>query len=70
MKKPTVNSKVRTPLGEGVVQGKFDTATMADAYLVRLPINDQTRSMLQQSNCMTPGAIFSGLWVFPESDLA
>lgn len=63
------NTKVITPLGEGIVQGRFEVKAGADAVtgvLVRLPINDETRRHLKRSNCMTPRAAVSGLWVFQE----
>ena len=37
--------------------------------LVRLPINEVTRVVMAQSNCLTPRAKISGLWVFGEGEL-
>lgn len=71
----TTNTKIKTPLGEGIVQGAFtvkaaDGENVVQGALVRLPINDATRPYLTRSNCLTPHALQSGLWVFRESDLA
>jgi hypothetical protein len=69
------NSTVTTPIGKGVVQGHFevqakrDGVVVAQGVLVRMPINDQTRVHLNQSNCLTPRAKASGLWVFAENTL-
>lgn len=67
------NTKVVTPLGSGVVQGPYTVRdgageTVVRAVLVRLPVNDMTRPALNRSNCVTPNANESGLWVFAESD--
>jgi hypothetical protein len=67
------NSRVRTPLGVGIVQGAFTVTAGNDAVvgvLVRLPINETTRPCLSQSNCMTPRAEISGLWVFEAKELS
>lgn len=71
----TTNSKVRTPIGVGIVQGAssaLDDHSLRSArmMLVRLPINDETSQHRQDSNCVTPRATQSGLWVFEESELA
>jgi len=70
----TVNQKVRTPIGEGVIQGFFavldgNNEKAAVGVAVRLPVNDLTRAELHKENCLTPMAVFSGVWVFPEKDL-
>lgn len=68
------NQKVNTPIGEGTAQGSFHI-TDANGHLivagvgVRLPVNDVTRKQLNKSNCVTPRANVSGLWVFSESEL-
>jgi len=69
------NVKVKTPIGEGMTQGRFtvrdgQSEAVVTGVLVRLPINDVTRSELNKSNCVTPSAEHSGLWVFSESELA
>ena len=69
------NSTVMTPLGKGVVQGHFevqakrDGVMVAHGIMVRLPINEVTRGEMKKSNCLTPRATASGLWVFEESQL-
>ena len=68
------NRKVKTPLGDGVVQGRFairdgNGGSVENAILVRLPINEVTRETLHRSNCITPNAEASGLWVFAESEI-
>lgn len=71
----TINQKVSTPLGEGVVRGQFrviDPQTgslISKAFTVEIPVNDVTRPHLNQSNCMTSHATQSGVWVFQESEL-
>jgi hypothetical protein len=59
------NQHVKTPLGEGVVQGRF----CDEFLLVRLPVNEATRSQLSQSFCITPHALRSALFYFKESEL-
>lgn len=68
------NLKVSTPLGSGIVQGPYAVRDgngdlIGKALLVRLPINDMTRPELNRSNCVTPMAKTSGLWVFAESEV-
>lgn len=68
-----VNMPVSTPLGDGVLQGRFEVrdgsgSSVSDAMMVRLPINNATRRQLHASNCLTPRAEGSGLWVFSASD--
>ncbi len=70
----TTNAKVSTPLGVGVAQGPFavvdgDGNLAAAGVLVRLPVNDVTVKALKESNCMTPRAQVSGLWVFRLSEI-
>lgn len=70
----TLNQKVTTPLGVGMVQGRFAIVDgheqpVTNAVLVRLPINDVTRGEMGKSNCLTPRAVSSGLWVFSSGDL-
>lgn len=72
----TTNSTVKTPLGEGIAQAPAFSIRdghdndVATAVLVRLPINDATRPHLNKSNCLTPHATLSGLWVFQVKELA
>lgn len=70
----TTNMKIKTPLGEGTMQAPFAVKdaqgeNVVRGALVRLPINDVTRPHLNKSNCLTPHAQISGLWVFQESEL-
>lgn len=70
--KPT-NSKVRTPLGEGVVQGGWavrQTEEIVRAVLVRIPLTDEIRKRLNDSNCMTPHATATALFVFRASEVS
>lgn len=60
-----INQLVNTPIGVGRCQGSFD-----ERVLVRLPVNDKTRDHLKQSNCLTPRAKQSGLWVFAKAELS
>lgn len=67
------NAKVSTPLGEGISQGPYvirdsQGDVVSQAVLVRLPVNDQTRSHLNESNCLTPRANRSALFIFPISE--
>ena len=67
------NQKVRTPLGEGIAQGLFavtsEAGFVASGVIVRLPVDEVTRRELRKSNCITPRAQVSGLWVFDVKDL-
>jgi hypothetical protein len=67
------NQKVTTPIGEGISQGAFairdaNGELITHGTLVRMPVNDQTRVHLTQSNCLTPRAQRSALFVFPMSE--
>jgi hypothetical protein len=66
----TTNVTVLTPLGSGVVQGRFErqgeTGT-AVRLLVRLPVNDVTRPRLRES--LTPRASKSALFIFEKGEL-
>lgn len=69
-----MNAKVNTPLGKGIEQGRFvildgHSELAAVGVLVRLPINDLTRPQMNKSNCITPHARSSGLWVFQGSQV-
>lgn len=69
----TTNQKVKTPFGDGVVQGFFAVHSRDEQVVtgvaVRLPVNDLTRPELNKSNCLTPLAVFSGVWVFKQEQL-
>jgi len=70
----TTNTRVSTPYGVGYVHAPFAVQndkgeTVVRGVLVRLPIDDTTRKHLNRSNCVTPRATLSGLWVFQESEL-
>lgn len=69
-----INQKVKTPLGVGLFQAPFavvdDTGqTVVIGALVKLPVNDETGKALRKSNCLTPHAKISGLWVFQEGEI-
>ena len=64
------NTKVKTPLGVGISQGHFSNLEEINTVLVRLPINETTKPELIKSNCMTPRAVGSGLWIFSENEVA
>jgi hypothetical protein len=64
-----INQKVKTPLGDGIDQGRFAVLdglqnVVAVQKLVRLVINDETVKHLKDANCLTPHATQSGLWTF------
>jgi hypothetical protein len=68
------NQEVTTPLGKGMVLAPFAVQlesgeTVTVGILVKLPVNEVTTKALKQSNCLTPKAKVSGLWVFPEGEL-
>ena len=71
------NNKVKTPIGDGVCQGGF-SASAGDGnsqldekrVLVRIDLTEENRHLLGRSNCMTPHARESALFVFVESELA
>lgn len=72
----TTNTEVETPIGKGVAQAPAFAVRDAEGndvtvgVLVRLPINDTTRPYLNKSNCLTPHARLSGLWVFQTKELS
>ena len=68
------NMQIETPLGPGVIDGRFmvldgEGRLVTTGISVRLPVNEITKPHLHKSNCMTPAAVLSGVWVFPEKDL-
>jgi hypothetical protein len=69
------NQPVVTPIGTGIFQGVFGAiqrgGTEADetVALVRLKVDSETSPHLRDSNCLTPLASQSGLWIFRESEL-
>ena len=64
------NQTAQTPIGPGVVQSAVIIVPgQPRKYLVRLPINELTRQHLKDTNCSTPMAAQSGLWVFTEDEL-
>lgn len=68
----TTNSIVTTPIGKGIAQGAFTILAGGESVrgvIVRLPINDATRGEMKKSNCLTPRARISGLWVFAAEDV-
>jgi hypothetical protein len=72
----TTNTTVKTPLGDGIAQAPAFSIRdgqgndIVQGVLVRLPINDATRSHMKKSNCLTPQATLSGLWVFQVKELS
>lgn len=72
----TTNSTVETPMGKGIAQAPAFSIRdgqgndIVQGVLVRLPINDATRQHLNKSNCLTPHAVQSGLWVFQVKELS
>lgn len=72
----TTNTNVETPIGAGIAQAPAFTVRdghgndVVQGVLVRLPINDMTRTHLNKSNCLTPHAVLSGLWVFQVKELS
>lgn len=70
-----LNQKVQTPLGEGEYQAPFAVVdgmgqTVVIGMMVKLPVNEQTSKALRKSNCLTPSAKLSGLWVFQEGEIS
>jgi len=69
------NNKVKTPIGDRVCQGGFSAgdgnSQLAEKrVLVRIDLTEENRHLLGRSNCMTPHARESALFVFVESELA
>ncbi|RLJ01052.1 MAG: hypothetical protein DRP08_06015 [Candidatus Aenigmatarchaeota archaeon] len=54
-----INSKVKTPIGSGFVQGKWQ----GNAVLVRMKVTEEIKKVLHHS--VTPRATYSALFVFP-----
>lgn len=69
MQNSLFNCSIKTPIGEGVVQSRFRVIGDVSQYLVRLPVNELTSAHLKDSNCLTPRASKSGLWVFSQEEL-
>jgi len=70
----TTNQNVVTPIGKGIVQGAFAVqdalgGLVVNGVIVRVPVNDETRSHLVRSNCLTPMAKHSALYVFEIKEL-
>lgn len=68
------NTKVKTPFGDGVVQGNFEVRQgdepIEQCVLVRVPLMDANRHALGDSRCMTPHATDTALFVFAENELS
>jgi hypothetical protein len=60
-----INQKVSTPLGDGMIEGPYGD----DHWVVRVKITEVSAKALKRSNCLTPQAVISGLWVFEGRDL-
>jgi hypothetical protein len=60
--------KFQTPLGTGTFEG-FMPVLGSVKLLIRLPINTTTEPHKRDSNCVTKGAIGSGLWLFAQTDV-
>jgi len=64
---------VVTPLGEGMLLGVCGEKHISakgvvktiDGYMVRIIVDEITRSHLQDENCTTRRATISGVWIFP-----
>lgn len=70
----TTNSKITTPIGNGVCQGRFgakdnDAQPAEKNVLVRISITEKNQHILGNSNCLTPRARQSALFVFAESEI-
>ncbi len=68
------NSKVKTPVGDGVCQGHFavmdnHSQPMEERVLVRIPITEDNQHLLGSSNCLTPRAQQSALFVFAAGEI-
>ena len=68
------NSKVKTPLGDGICQGHFaardnNSQPAEERVLVRIPITEENQHLLGSSNCITPHAQQSALFVFAEGEI-
>lgn len=64
-----INQKVKTPIGEGVVQGRYLKSGEDEAVLVRIVITEENRHLLGSPSCMTPRAYASALFVLKESEV-
>jgi hypothetical protein len=68
-----VNQTVETPIGKGVVQGRYAITDggmiVAIRPLVRLVINDATVEHLSDPNCLTPRATGSALFTFTDEEV-
>lgn len=66
------NQKVKTAFGEGVVQGYYGARQDVEDeahLLVRVAITDENRHALGGSNCLTPHAGDSAIFIFAEGEL-
>ena len=68
------NIKVKTPIGDGVCQGHFavrdnNSQPAEERVLVRIPITEENQHLLGSSNCLTPHAQQSALFVFAASEI-
>ena len=68
------NQLVKTPLGMGRAFGQMSIKSahqegVVDAVVVRLPIDETTQPRRKDSNCLTPAASKTGVWVFPVSEI-
>ena len=65
-----MKQKVTTPIGEGVYQGAYRAVLgTGEKCLVRLPVNQETVTHLQDENCLTPRAHISALFSFEPGQL-
>lgn len=64
-----INQKVKTTLGEGVIQGRYLKEGEEEAVLVRIAITDENKHMTGSPKCMTPRAFGSALFVLKESEV-
>lgn len=63
----TTNTKVKTPVGPGVVYGHTNDNPLT--CLVQVPVTDENRKHLRDANCWTSAATHLALFEFKESEL-
>lgn len=62
-----VNARVKTPVGDGLVNGFIETSPLT--CLVQVAVTDENRVHLADANCWTPKATHRALFEFKESEL-
>jgi hypothetical protein len=64
--------QLKTPLGIGTFQGwmpVLQNGVKVNKAMVRLPIDKTTEPHRKDANCLTKGAVGSGLWLFQQSEV-